>query len=83
MGKNKNEGAVKQGWFDRFLSALERACNKLPPPAILFIYLFVIVAVLGCIFSLLGVKTTFETQKKGVPQMVTLKKNGRSVGKLE
>ena len=35
------------------------------------------------IFSLLGVKTTFETQKKGVPQMVTLKKNGRSVGKLE
>ncbi|SEA51772.1 3-phosphoshikimate 1-carboxyvinyltransferase [Xylanibacter ruminicola] len=35
------------------------------------------------IFSLLGVKTTFETQKKGVPQMVTLKKNGRCVGKLE
>ena len=35
------------------------------------------------IFSLLGVKTTFETQKKGVPQMVTLKKNGRRVGKLE
>ena len=35
------------------------------------------------IFSLLGVKTIFETQKKGVPQMVTLKKNGRGVGKLE
>ena len=35
------------------------------------------------IFSLLGVKTTFETQKKGIPQMVTLKKNGRGVGKLE
>ena len=35
------------------------------------------------IFSLLGVKTTFGTQKKGVPQMVTLKKNGRGVGKLE
>ena len=32
MGKNKTEGAVKQGWFYRFLSALERACNKLPPP---------------------------------------------------
>ena len=49
MGKNnKQEGAVKQGWFDKFLSALERACNKLPPPAILFIYLFVIIAVLGC-----------------------------------
>ena len=35
------------------------------------------------IFSLLGVKTTFETQTKGVPQMVTLKKNGRGVTKLE
>lgn len=35
------------------------------------------------IFSLLGVKTVFETQTKGVPQMVTLKKNGRGVSKLE
>ena len=35
------------------------------------------------IFSLLGVKTIFETQKKGMPQMVTLKKNGRGVSKLE
>ena len=35
------------------------------------------------IFSLLGVKTIFETQKKGVPQMVALKKNGRGVSKLE
>ncbi|WP_033148735.1 3-phosphoshikimate 1-carboxyvinyltransferase [Prevotella sp. P6B1] len=35
------------------------------------------------IFSLLGVKTTFETQKKGIPQLVTLKKNGRGVSKLE
>ena len=35
------------------------------------------------IFSLLGVKTTFETQQKGIPQMVTLKKNGHGVGKLE
>ena len=35
------------------------------------------------IFSLLGVKTSFETQTKGVPQMVTLKKNGRGVSKLE
>lgn len=35
------------------------------------------------IFSLLGVKTSFETQTKGVPQLVTLKKNGRGVSKLE
>ena len=35
------------------------------------------------IFSLLGVKTVFQTKKQGVPQMVTLKRNGRCVPKLE
>ena len=35
------------------------------------------------IFSLLGVKTKFETRKQGVPQTVTLKRNGRCVPKLE
>ena len=35
------------------------------------------------IYSLLGVKTTFQTKKQGVPQTVTLKKNGRCVPKLE
>ena len=35
------------------------------------------------IFSLLGVKTVFETKKQGVPQTVTLKRNGRCVPKLE
>ena len=35
------------------------------------------------IFSLLGVKTVFESKKAGVPQTVTLKKNGRCVKKLE
>ena len=35
------------------------------------------------IFSLLGVKTVFETKKQGVPQTVTLKQNGRCVPRLE
>ena len=35
------------------------------------------------IFSLLGVKTKFESKKAGVPQTVTLQKNGRCVPKLE
>ena len=35
------------------------------------------------IFSLLGVKTKFEFQKAGVPQTVTVKKNGHCVPKLE
>ena len=35
------------------------------------------------IFSLLGVKTVFQTKLQGVPQTVTLKQNGRCVPKLE
>ena len=35
------------------------------------------------IFSLLGVKTVFETKEEGVPQTVTLKKSGRRVPRLE
>lgn len=35
------------------------------------------------IFSLLGVKTVFQTKRQGVPQTITLKKNGRCVPKLE
>ena len=35
------------------------------------------------IFSLLGVKTVFESKKAGVPQTVTLKRNGRCVPRLE
>lgn len=46
---------AKKTWLDKFLDVLERACNKLPPPAIMFIYLFVIVAVISAILSLMGV----------------------------
>ena len=35
------------------------------------------------IFSLLGVKTTFETKEEGVSQTVTLRKSGRRVPRLE
>ena len=35
------------------------------------------------IFSLLGVKTVFESKEEGVPQTVTLKRNGHCVPKLE
>ena len=76
MGKNKQEGAVKQNWFDKFLSSLERACNKLPPPAILFIYLFVIVAVLGCIFSLLGVSVINPAKGEAVTAQNLFTKDG-------
>ncbi len=35
------------------------------------------------IFSLLGVKTVFENKEEGVPQTVTLKRNGHCVPRLE
>ena len=44
----------KKSWIDKALDGIERVCNKLPPPGILFIYLFVIVAVLGAIVSATG-----------------------------
>lgn len=45
----------KKSGIDKFLDGIERVCNKLPPPAILFCYLFVIVAVLGAIVAATGV----------------------------
>ena len=46
---------AKKGALDKFLDWLERVCNKLPDSTILFIYLFLIILVLGCILGLLGV----------------------------
>ena len=40
-------------------------------------------SVVKYIFSLLGVKTIFESKQEGVPQTVTLKKSGRCVPRLE
>ena len=39
---------------DRFLNTIERVCNKLPPPAILFCILFLIVAFVGMFFTFSG-----------------------------
>lgn len=46
-----NTPAAKRSIMDRCLDAIERVCNKLPPPAILFIYLSLIVAVVGAIMT--------------------------------
>ncbi|MBP3737289.1 MAG: AbgT family transporter [Lachnospiraceae bacterium] len=45
----------KRTWLDAFLDGLEKVCNKLPVPAIMFIYLFGVIAVISCILSLMGV----------------------------
>ncbi len=49
-----SETAPKRSMLDRFLDGIERVCNLLPPPAILFCWLFIIVAVIGAIFTLTG-----------------------------
>lgn len=59
---NRNKGglsmetknATKNSLLDRFLNTVERVCNKLPPPAILFCILFVITAVVGAICTQAG-----------------------------
>lgn len=51
----KENATAKKSWVDKFLDGIERVCNKLPPPAILFFWLFFIVGIIGAIFSLTGV----------------------------
>lgn len=51
----KENATAKKSWVDKFLGGVEAVCNKLPPPAILFCWLFLIVAVIGAIFSMTGV----------------------------
>jgi len=46
----------KKSFTDRFLDVVEGICSKLPPPAILFCWLFLITAILGAIFTSTGVK---------------------------
>lgn len=58
--------AQKKSAVDRFLDGIERVCNKLPPPAILFVYLFLIVAVVGAIFTVTGVSMVNPATKEAV-----------------
>lgn len=58
--------AQKKSAVDRFLDGIERVCNKLPPPAILFVYLFLIVAIIGAIFTATGVTMTNPATKEAV-----------------
>jgi aminobenzoyl-glutamate transport protein len=60
------EEKVRRTKVDVFLDWVERICNKLPPPAILFCYLFVIVAIIGAILSMSGVSMVNPATKKAV-----------------
>ena len=50
-----SNATAKKSWFDKFLDFLERACNKLPVPAIMFFYLTLIISVISCVLAMIGV----------------------------
>lgn len=61
---SENTTAKKTG-VDKLIDGIEKVCNKLPPPAILFCCLFLITAIIGCIFSVMGVAITNPGFRRG------------------
>lgn len=53
-----NQTKQKKGFLDVFMNAVEKVCDLLPPPTILFVILFLVVAVIGAILSVAGVEMT-------------------------
>ena len=54
----KEKTVEKKPLLARFMDGVETVCNKLPPPTMLFVFLFFIVAILGTIFTFLGTSLT-------------------------
>lgn len=48
-------GTAKKSAMDRFLDIIEKGCNMLPPPTILFCWLFLITGIIGAICTAAGV----------------------------
>ena len=51
---SENTTAKKTG-VDKLIDGIEKVCNKLPPPAILFCWLFLFTAIIGTIATVAGV----------------------------
>lgn len=49
-----DNAATRKSLLGRFLDGIERVCNKLPPPAFIFVWLFFIAAIVGAAFTLSG-----------------------------
>lgn len=50
----ENNAQAKTSWVDKLISGIEAVCNKLPPPAILFCWLFLFTAIIGAVFTMTG-----------------------------
>ena len=70
------KNAAKQTWVDRFLNTIETVCNKLPPPAILFVVLFLITAVIGAGLTSTGFSLTNPATGKAVVSQNLFSKAG-------
>ena len=75
MSENTNT-ATKQTWLDKALTVVENVCNKLPDPVILFCWLFLITAIIGCIFSVMGVALTNPASGEVVTSANLFSKDG-------
>ena len=53
---SNNKTSEKKGFLDVFMVAVEKVCDLLPPPTILFCLLFLIVAIIGAILNVTGVE---------------------------
>ena len=53
---SNNKTSEKKGFLDVFMVAVEKVCDLLPPPTILFCILFLIVAVIGAVLNVTGVE---------------------------
>ena len=72
---SENTTAKKTG-VDKLIDGIEKVCNKLPPPAILFCWLFLITAIIGCIFSVMGVALTNPASGEVVTSANLFSKDG-------
>ena len=68
--------ASKQNWVDRFLNTIETVCNKLPPPAILFVVLFLIAAVIGTVMTATNFSLVNPATGKAVVSQNLFSKDG-------
>lgn len=50
----ENNVKAKTSWVDKLIGGIEAVCNKLPPPAILFCWLFLFTAIIGAVFTITG-----------------------------
>lgn len=71
--------APQRSVTERMLDAIERAGNKVPHPAVIFVLLIALVAVLSHVFHLIGASVTYETIDPETDQLVSVSTSAQSL----